>query len=171
MTQLKYQIRPCLKPESLDKPVHPKGNQPWILIRTDAEAPILWPPETKNWLIRKDPDAGKDWRQEEKGTTEDEMAGWHHRLNGREFEQAPGVGEGQGGLACCSPRGRKESDTTGRRNNNNKSQKQPRCVSNMSHEFPFLLMAIWVMSASLLTARVTYLNKNNLHRLFSVVLL
>ena len=70
------------------------------------------------------------------------MVGWHHRLNGREFEQAPGVGEGQGGLACCSPWGRKESDTTGQRNNNNKSQKPPRCVSNMSHEFPFLLMAI-----------------------------
>ena len=80
------------------KPVHPKGNQSWILIRrtdAEAEAPILWPPDAKNWLIGKDPDAGKDWRQEEKGTTEDEMVGWHHWLNGCEFEQAPGAGDGQ----------------------------------------------------------------------------
>ena len=92
---------------------HPKGNQTWIFIgRTDAEAetPILWPPDVKNWLIGKDPDAGKDWRQEEKGITEDEMVGWHHQLNGHEFEQALGVGDGQGSLACCSPWGRKESD-------------------------------------------------------------
>ena len=87
--------------ESLDckeiKPVHPKENQPWIFIgRTDAEAPILWPPDAKSWLIGKDPDAGKDWRQEEKGMTEDEMVGWHHWLNGRECEQTPGNGEGQG---------------------------------------------------------------------------
>ena len=95
--------------------VHPKGNQSWIFIgRTGAEAetPILWPPEAKNWLIEKDPDAGKDWRQEEKGMTEDEMVGWPHRLNGHEFEQTPGVGDGQGRLACCSLWGRKESDTT-----------------------------------------------------------
>ena len=95
--------------------VHPKGNQSWIFIgRTDAEAeiPILWPPLAKNWLIGKDPDAGKNWRQEEKGTIEDEMVGWHHRLNGHEFEQALGVGDGQGGLACCSPLGCKHSDTT-----------------------------------------------------------
>ena len=75
----------------------------WIFIgRTDAEAeaPILWPPDAKSWLIGKDPDAGKDWRQEEKGATEDEMVGWHHRLDGHEFEQAPGVGDGQGSLAC-----------------------------------------------------------------------
>ena len=97
------------------KPVHPKGNQSWIFIgRTDAEAEalILWPPDAKNWLIGKDPDAGKDWRQEEKGMTEDEMAGWHHWLNDHEFEQAPGVGDGQGSLACCSPWGRKDSDIT-----------------------------------------------------------
>ena len=96
------------------QPVHPKGNQSWIFIgRADVEAetPILWLPDTKNWLIGKDPDAGQDWRQE-KGTTEDEMVGWHHRLNGHEFEQAPGVGDGQGTLACCSPWGGKESDTT-----------------------------------------------------------
>ena len=87
------------------KPVNPKGNQSWIFIgRTDVEAetPILWPPDSKNWLIGKDPDSGKDWRQEEKGT-EDEMLGWHHQLDGHEFEQALGVHHGQGSLACCSP--------------------------------------------------------------------
>ena len=97
------------------QPVHPKGNQFWIFIgRTDAEAetPILWPPDAKSWLIRKDLDAGKDWRQEETGTTEDEMVGWHHQLNGHDSEQAPGVSDGQGILACCSPRGRKESHMT-----------------------------------------------------------
>ena len=97
------------------KPVSPKGNQPWIVIgRTDAEAetPILWPPDAKSWLIGKDPDAGKDWGQEEKGATEAEMVGWHHRLDGHEFEQALGVGDGQGSLACCRPWGRKESVKT-----------------------------------------------------------
>ena len=97
------------------KPVNPKGNQSWIFIgMTDAEAeiPILGPPDENNWLIRKDLDAGENWRQEEKGTTEDEMAGWHHRLGGHEFEQAPGVGAGQGSLKCCSTLGRKESHTT-----------------------------------------------------------
>ena len=90
------------------KPVSPKGNQPWIFIGSiDAEAdtPALWPPDMKSWFIIKDPDAGKDWRQEEKGTTEDKMVGWHHQLNEHEFEQAPGNGEGQGSLACCSPWG------------------------------------------------------------------
>ena len=102
------------------KPVNPKGNQPWIFIgRTDAEAetPVLWPPDMKSQLIRKDPDAGKDWRQEEKETTEDEMVGWHHWLNGHEFEQALGVGEGQGSLMCCSPWDCKESDVTEQLNN------------------------------------------------------
>ena len=96
------------------QPVHPKGDQSWIFIgRTDAEAetPILWPPDAKNWLTGKDPDAGKDWRLE-KGTTEDEMVGWPHWLDGHELEQARGVGGGQGSLACCSPWCRKESDTT-----------------------------------------------------------
>ena len=82
----------------------------WVFIgRTDAEAkiPILWPPDVKNWLVGKDPDAGKDWRQEEKGTTENEMVGWHHQLKGHEFEQTPGVGDGQGGLVCCGPWGRR----------------------------------------------------------------
>ena len=86
------------------QPVHPKGNQSWIFIdRTDAEAKaqLVWPPTVKNWLVGKDPDAGKDWRQEEKGITDDEMVGWHHRLNGHEFEQDLGVGDGQGSLACC----------------------------------------------------------------------
>ena len=96
------------------QPVHPKGDHSWIIIgRTDAEAetPILWPPDAKNWLIRKDPDAETNWRQE-KRATEDETVGWHRRLKGKEFDQAPGVGEGQESLACCSPLGRKESDTT-----------------------------------------------------------
>ena len=96
-------------------PVSPKGNQSWIVIgRTDAEAEtlILWPPDVNNWLIRKDPDAGKDWRQEEKGTTEDEVVGWLHRLNGHESEQTPGDDDGQGGLACCGPWGYKQLDTT-----------------------------------------------------------
>ena len=87
------------------QPVNPKRTQPWIFIgKSDAEAetPVLWPPDVKSRLTGKDPDAGKDWRQEEKGTTEDEMVGWHYWLNGHEFEQAPGNGEGQGSLACCS---------------------------------------------------------------------
>ena len=97
------------------KPVSPKGNQSWILIgRTDAEAetPIFWLPHAKSWLIGKDPDAGRDWGWEEKGTTEDEMAGWHHQLNGHEFEWTPGVGDRQGGLACCDSWDHKESDMT-----------------------------------------------------------
>ena len=96
------------------QPVHPEGNQSWVFIgRTDVEAetPVLWPPDAKNWFTGKDADAGKDWRQE-KGTREDEMVGWHHQLNGHEFEQALGAGDGQGSLACCSPWGHKESDTT-----------------------------------------------------------
>ena len=97
------------------QPVHPKGDQSWVFIgRTDVEAetPILWPPHAKSWLIWKDLDAGKDWGQEEKGTTEDKMVGWHHRLDGHGFGWTPGVGDGQGGLVCCSSWSRKESDTT-----------------------------------------------------------
>ena len=97
------------------QPVNPEGNQSWIFIgRTDdeAEVPIFWPPYAKNWLIWKDPDTGKNWRQEEKWTTEDEMVGWHHRLYGYVFEQAPGVGDGQGSLAFCSPWVCEESDNT-----------------------------------------------------------
>ena len=93
------------------KPVNPKGNHPWIFIgRTDAEAPILWLSDVKNWLIGKDPDAGKDYRQEEKGTMEFMMVGWHHELYGHEFDQAPWVGDGQWSLACWSPWGHKKSD-------------------------------------------------------------
>ena len=101
------------------QPVNPKGNQSWIFTGiTDAEAetPILWPPDAMSWLIWKDPDAGKDWRQEETGMTEDEMAGWYHWVDGHEFEQAPGVGDGQGSLVCWGSWGRKESDTTERLN-------------------------------------------------------
>ena len=97
------------------KPVNPKGNQSWIFIgRTDAEAeaPILWPPDVKCQLNGKDPDTGKDWGQEEKGMAEDEMVGWHHWLNGHEFEQVLGDSEGHISLACCSPWGSKESDMT-----------------------------------------------------------
>ena len=106
------------------QPVHPKGDHwkmkvfqwtSWVFIgRTDAEAktPILWPPHVKSWLVGKDPDAGRDWGQEEKGTTEDEMVGWHHWLSGHGFGWTPGVGDGQGGLACCGSWGHKESDTT-----------------------------------------------------------
>ena len=97
------------------QPVHSKGDQSWVFFgRNDAkvETPILWSPDAKSWLIGKDSDAGRDWGQEEKGTTEDEMAGWHHRLDGCEFEWTLGVGDGQGGLACCSSWGHKESDTT-----------------------------------------------------------
>ena len=101
------------------KPAHPKGDQSWVFTgRTDAKAetPILWPLHAKSWLIGKDSDAGRDWGQEEKGTTEDEMAGWYHQLDGREFEWTLGVGDGQGGLACCNSWGHKESDTTERLN-------------------------------------------------------
>ena len=105
--------------ESLDckeiQLVHPKGDRSWVFIgRTDVEAetPKLWPPDTKSWLIWQDPDAGKDWGREEKGTTEDEMVGWHHWLDGHGFGWTPGVGDEQGGLACCGSWGHKESDTT-----------------------------------------------------------
>ena len=101
------------------QPVQSEGDQPWDFVgRNDAkaEAPVLWRPHAKSWLIGKDSDAGRDWGQEEKGMTEDEMAGWHHGLDGRESEWTPGDGDGQGGLACCDSWGRKESDTTERLN-------------------------------------------------------
>ena len=97
------------------QPLYPKADQSWVFTGgtdVEAEIPILWPPDVKSWLIWKDPDAGRDWGQEEKGMIEDEMAGWHHWLDGRESEWTPGVGDGQGGLACCSSRGHKKSDTT-----------------------------------------------------------
>ena len=99
--------------------VFSEGDQPWDFFgRNDAKAetPVLWPPHAKSWLIGKDSDAGRDWGQEEKGTTEDEMAGWHHRLNGHEFEWTLGVGDGQGSLVCCNSWGRKELDMTERLN-------------------------------------------------------
>ena len=101
------------------QPIHPKGDQSWVFIgRTDVEAetPVLWPPDAKSWLIWKDPDGGKGWGQEEKGTTEDEMFGWNHQLNGHGFWWTPGVGDGPGGLVCCSSRGHKELDTSERLN-------------------------------------------------------
>ena len=101
------------------QPVHWKGGQPWVFFGSNdakAETPVLWPPHAKSWLIGKDSDAGRDWGQEEEGTTEDEMAGWHHGLNGHECEWTPGVGDGQEGLGCCDSWGRKESDPTERLN-------------------------------------------------------
>ena len=101
------------------QPVHSKGDRSWVFFRRNdakAETPVLWPPDMKSWLIGKDSDAGRDWGQEEKGTTEDEMARWHHWLNGHEFGWTPGVGDGQGGLACCDSWGYKESDMTERLN-------------------------------------------------------
>ena len=101
------------------QPVHSEGDQSWVFIgRTDVEAetPVFWPPDAKSWLIWKYPNAGKNWGQEEKGMTEDDMVGWHHWLNGCKSEWTPGVGDGQGGLACCNSWGRKESDMTERLN-------------------------------------------------------
>ena len=97
------------------QPVYPKGDQSWVFIGridVEAETPTLWPPDVKSWIIGKDPDAGKDWGQEEKGTTEDEMVGWHHWHDGHGFGWTPGVGDGQGGLACWGSWGHKESDMT-----------------------------------------------------------
>ena len=111
------------------QPVHPKGDQSWVFIgRTDAEAetPVLWPPHVKSWLTGKDPDAGRDWGQEEEGMTVDEMAGWHHQLDGHEFESTPRAGDGQGGLACCDSWGRKELDTIERLNWTELNWKSPR---------------------------------------------
>ena len=112
--------------ESLDckeiKPVNSKGNQPWVFIGwtdTETEASILWPPDGESQLIRKDPNSGKDWRQEEKGMTEDEMVGWHCQLDGHVFEQALGVSDGQGSLVCCSPCDHKDLDMTEWLNDNN----------------------------------------------------
>ena len=134
------------------KSVNPKGNQSWIFIRrTDVEAPILWLPDAKSQLIRKDPDAGKDWRQEEKGMAEDKMVGWHHRLNGHEFEQAPGDGDGQESLMRCSPWGRKESDMTERLNTNNN------IISHFANKAWFCL---------LFTTCLKYLHTNRVGRTF-----
>ena len=115
-----------------NKPVNPKGNQPWIftgITDTETEAPMLWPLDVKSWLIGKGPDAVKDWRQEEKGTTEDETVGWHHQLSGHEFEQALRDGEGQGSPACCSPWGCKESD-----NRENNRGSLTKCWTSFEHQ-------------------------------------
>ena len=123
------------------KPVNPKGNQPWLFTeRTDAEAPILWPPDAKSKLTGKDPDAGKDWRREEKGKTEDEMTGWHHQLNGHEFEQALGVGDGQGNLACSVAHGVAKSWT--RLSNWTDYQGPPQWSSGW--DFTFQHRGVWV---------------------------
>ena len=122
------------------KPVDPEGNQPWIFIGridAEAEAPTLWSFDLKSWLIGKDPDSGKDWRQEKKGTTENEMVGWHHQLNGHEFEQAPGVGDRQGNPMCYSPRGCKKSDTTEQLN----WTERTKITSKKSEEKKFLIMS------------------------------
>ena len=115
------------------KLVNPKGNQPWIFIeRTDAEAeaPILWPPDSKSWLVIKDPYAGKDWGQEKKRATEDEVVEWYHRHNEHEFEQTLGDSEGQESLACFSPWGRKELDTTEHLNYKCEEDPQTLCLQN-----------------------------------------
>ena len=130
--------------------VHPKGDRSWVFIgRTDADAetPILWSPHAKSWLVGKDPDAGRDWGQEEKGTTEDEMAGWHHWLDGCESEQTLGVCDLQGGLACCDSWGRKELDTTERLNwaelNSHLQYCEKLNFCCWSHAVCYSVMAIW----------------------------
>ena len=131
------------------QPVHPKWNQSWVFIgRTDAEAktPILWPLDVKNWLTRKDPDAGKDWRREETGTAEDKMAGWHHQLKGHESEEAPGVGDGQGGLACCSSWGRKELDTTEGLNRTHQCRHLSATYERLQHTLSYIRIGnVWLL--------------------------
>ena len=131
------------------QPVHSIGNQSWIFIgRTGAEAetPLLWPPDVKSWLIGKDPDGGEDWRWEEKGTTEVEMIGWHHQLHGHEFEQAPGVGDGQGGLVCCSPWGCKGLDMTERLHWTWSSLVPSECFSDCQHHPPPCHFKCWFLA-------------------------
>ena len=137
------------------QPVQPKGDQSWLLIgRTDAKAetPILWPPHAKSWLTEKDSDAGRDWEQEEKGMTEDEMAGCHQWLNGHKSEWTPGVGDGQGGLACCSSWGRKESDTTERLNWTDS------CLSFLNKRIFFLFLFTFTFFTPLFSS---YFSKKN----------
>ena len=131
------------------QPVHSKEDQSWMFFgRSDAEAetPVLCPPHVKSWLTGKDFDAGRDWGQEEKGTTEDEMAGWHHRLDGHEFGWTLGVGDGQGSLACCNSWGRKESDTTEQLNwtaGLTKNTNLKRCMYSMLIATLFIIAKIW----------------------------
>ena len=129
------------------QPVHSEGDQPWNFFgRNDAKAetPVLWPPHTKSWLIGKDSDAGRDWGLEKKGMTEDEMAGCHHWLNGRESEWTPGVGDGQGGLACCDWWGRKESDKIERMNWTDGTEHHD--LSFLNVEVFFFFFECWVLS-------------------------
>ena len=124
------------------KPVYPKGNQLWIFIRridSEAEAPILWLPDAKSWLTGKNPGAGEDWGQEEKGVTENELVGWHHRFHGHEFEQTPGDSEGQGSLACCSPWGGKDSDMTEWLNNNHQLTRRGQWAVSIIRDLPRFL--------------------------------
>ena len=135
------------------KPANPKGNQTWIFIErtdTEAEAPILWPHDVKNWLIGKDPDARKDWSREEKAMREDEVIGWHHCLSGHEFEQAPGNGEGQASLVCCSPWGHKKSDTTEWLNNKKWSSEHRESLSGPTVSAIGLLLILKPLSFQLL---------------------
>ena len=144
------------------QPVHPKGDQSWVFIgRTDAEdeTPTLWPPYAKSWLIGKDSDAGKDWGQKEKGTTEDEMVGWQHRLNGHGFGWTLGVGDGQGGLACCDSWGRKESDTTEQLNWT--ELKKTTYIKHISYHQPFFI-------ACQLYCMGFHLFPNILHKLYKI---
>ena len=128
------------------QPVHPKGDQSWVFIGgtdVEAETPIFWPPDVKSWLIEKVPDAGKDWGQEEKGITEDEMVGWHHRLSGHGFGWTPGVGDGQGGLVCCSSWGHKESDMTELLNWTELNSLRGNSVSFLGKTFIHSIMSSW----------------------------
>ena len=134
--------------DSLDckeiQPIHSEGDQPWDFFggndAKENDTPVFWPPHAKSWLIGKDSDAGRDWGQEEKGTTEDEMAGWHHLLDGRESEWTPGDGDGQGGLACCDSWGGKESNTTERLNwtELNHTAPQPLLLYDIGQDIFFL---------------------------------
>ena len=149
------------------KPVNPKGNQPWIFIeKTDAEdeAPIIWPSDAKSWLIWKDPDAGKNWRQEEKATTEDEVVGWYHRLNGHEFEQTLGDGEGQWSLECFSPWCCKELDMIEWLNNDAKSwtgSHTQRFSESNQGSWQVSKLFLWLISASWLRPDPAQRNTTN----------
>ena len=151
------------------QPVHSKGDQSWVFFgRTDAKAgtPVLWTPHAKSWVIGKDSDAGRDWGQEEKGTTEDEIAGWHHWLNGREFEWTPGVGDGQGGLACCNSWGPKELDMTEWLN---WTERQRKLTNNKNSSLHSNFQQKCEITSNLITpclARISFKNKHEL-KIFS----
>ena len=147
------------------QPVHPKGDQSWVFIGmtdVEAETPILWPADVKSWLIWKDPYAGKDWRQEEKGAIEDEMAGWHHWHNGHGFGWTPGVGDGQGGLPCCSSGGCKELDMTEQLNWTQLNSTDDRCILvEVNSKFLYSLnCSIWSLSLSLSEYHTTWYLEN-----------